>query len=61
MPPPTDWTDKDPIIRSMRMATPQKTWDEISKAVGVAREAVRFRAKTVLKDCYEEKHPQRNR
>ena len=53
MPPPTDWTDKDQIIRQMRMEKPPKTWDEIAYAIGLTREVVRIRAKYHLTDCYK--------
>lgn len=61
MHPKTDWTDKDLVIRTMRNDSPPKTWEEIASTIGVTRETVRMRAKTMLRDCYEEKHPQLNR
>ena len=59
--PPTDWTDKDPIIRTMRKQNPPQNWKEIGKAVGVSREAVRIHTKYALPDYYESTHQILNR
>ena len=59
--PPTDWIDKDPIIKAMRSENPPQQWTTIGKVIGVSRETVRIHTKYALPDYYEITHQILNR